>query len=95
MTEIRPDPVWNLRLTGEDGRHVKLSIQPWRAPDQTDQRNVLVTIRADNRTPLGFHIQEDDLTFGADDALFWLVTWLTRVRISCPACGEEQELTRP
>jgi hypothetical protein len=91
----RPEGIRNLKLTGEDGRQVKLTIQPWRARDSSDQRNLLITIRADDRTPLGFYIQEDDLTFGTDDALFWLGAWLTRAGIFCPACGEEQELPRP
>ena len=95
MSDRRPMPITDLRVTGEDGRHIKLGIQSWAARDGSDQRSLHVTINADNRTPLGFFVDEDDIALGTDETLFWLVAWLTRARVSCPACGEEQKLPHP
>jgi hypothetical protein len=78
VISIRPDPIRDLRLTGEDGRHVKLRIQRWTARGSSDQRSLYVTIKTDNRTPPGFFIDEDDTALGSDDALFMLIAWLTR-----------------
>ncbi|MBV9766809.1 MAG: hypothetical protein JOZ48_18335 [Acidobacteriaceae bacterium] len=95
VSSTRPMPITDLRVTGEDGRRVKLTVAPWTGSGGNDQRSLYVMIKADGRRPLAFFIDEDDIALGTDETLFWLVAWLTHARVFCPSCEDEQELPRP